>query len=66
MKHRGVALVGLLAMVPIALGLVRNTLTLSAAATRALVLLVILWVIEAVVLPLGQMALHTPKRRESD
>ena len=52
MRHRGVAIAGLLGLVPIALGLVRQTMTISTAASRAVILLLALIVVETVVLPL--------------
>ena len=60
MKHKVVALLGLIGMVPISLGLVRSSLTIETAASRALVLLVICLVADRVVMPLVVAALGPP------
>jgi hypothetical protein len=65
-KTKGVALLGLVCMVPIALGLMRSTLTLDEAAQRAIVLLVVLAVVDRLVVPLAASLLGPPKRREED
>jgi hypothetical protein len=65
-KHRAVAAVGLLGLVPIGLGLLRGTLGIETAAVRAVVLLAVLMVLEAVVLPIVQSALGPPRRRDAD
>ena len=49
LHHRGVGQLGMVAMVPVAHGLVRDQLTLEAAAMRALVLLALLVVADRVV-----------------
>lgn len=72
-KSRAVAAIGLLGLLPIALGLVRGTLTLDAAGFRAGVLLVGLVVVERVVLPFRTLLIGpgssggppTPDRREN-
>ena len=66
LKHRFVATLGLVAMVPIGLGLVRGTLEIETAAVRAVVLLAVLVAVETVVLPIVQSALGPPRRREAD
>ena len=55
LKNRTVAAVGLVGLVPIALGLVRGTLTLDAAGFRAGVLLAVLVIVEQVVLPIRSL-----------
>jgi hypothetical protein len=65
-KHRPVAALGLLGMVPIGLGLVGGQMSIETAATRAVVLLAILMVIEIVVIPLLSSALGPPRRRDAD
>ena len=66
MKHRPVAALGLLGMVPIGLGLVGGRMTIETAAMRAVVLLAILMVIEIVVLPLLSSVLGPQRRRDAD
>jgi hypothetical protein len=58
-------LLGLIGMIPIALGLARGTLSLDAAGVRALVLLATLLVIERLVLPVC-ISLVRPHRRDHD
>ena len=65
-KHRALGALGLLGLVPIGLGLVQGRLAVETAATRAVVLLAMLMVIEIVVLPLLVSVLGPPKRRNAD
>ena len=58
--RREVALVGLLGLLPIALGLVRGT-PVDVAARRAAVLLVVLVVVDRVVLPLARLLVGPPR-----
>lgn len=51
LRTRALALAGLAALVPVALGLVRGSITIEAAAVRAGVLLVALVVIDRLVVP---------------
>ena len=60
-RHRAVALIGLLLMIPLGLGLVRNSLTLETAGIRAGILLVILTVIDRVLVPIVVMMIGDPK-----
>ena len=64
MKHRAVALIGLVLLVPIALGLVRGSISLEEAGIRALVLIVGLSLVERLVLPLAKLAVGDPKRAD--
>ena len=67
LKNRTLALLGLLGLLPLALGLVRGTLGLDAAGLRAAVLLGVLVVVERVILPFkALLADPTPGRRQSD
>jgi hypothetical protein len=68
LKHRAVALVGAVGMIPIALGLINQSLTVPAAAVRAVVLLVVLMVLEAVAVPVVRSVLADPEpsRRRGD
>jgi hypothetical protein len=67
LKSRTLAVLGLLGLIPVALGLLRGTLTLEAAGLRAAVLLVILVVVERFVLPFkALLADPGPNRRHSD
>ena len=67
LKTRGLALLGLLGLVPLALGLVRGTLTLDAAGLRAAVLLGGLVAVERFVLPFkALLADPGPGRRHDD
>jgi hypothetical protein len=59
-------MVGLVALVPVAVGLVRETVTVEAAAVRAAVLLVLLAVTDRLVVPLVRDLLAPPQRRRSD
>ena len=52
MKQRGVAVIGAIALLPIAWGLVQHTLSIPEAAKRALAVVVVLWLVETMVLPL--------------
>ena len=52
MKRRSVAILGAVALLPIAWGLMRHTMPIPEAAKRAVIVLVVLWLLEAVVLPL--------------
>lgn len=52
MKRRGVAVIGAVALLPIAWGLMNHTMAIPEAAKRAVIVLVALWLLEAVVLPL--------------
>jgi hypothetical protein len=65
-KHRGVAALGLVGLVPIGLGLVQGRLALETAAVRAVILLALLTAIEVLVLPLLTSILGPPQRREAD
>jgi hypothetical protein len=68
LKSRTLALLGLLGMLPLALGLVRGTLTLDAAGIRAAVLLAILMIVERIVLPFRILLADAapPARRQED
>jgi hypothetical protein len=67
LRSRLLALVGLLGLVPLALGLLRGTLTLDAAGLRAAVLLGVLVVVERLVLPWkALLADPNPGRRRRD
>ena len=67
LKHRGLALIGLLGLLPLALGLLRGTLTLDAAGLRAVTLLGGLVVVERFVLPFkALLADPGPGRRHDD
>ena len=66
MKRRATALIGCLALGVIALGLLRHSLTLPEAATRAAVLLVVLSIVDGLLVPLAAAALEGPKRRADD
>ena len=52
MKRRGVAVIGAVALLPIAWGLMNHTMAIPEAAKRAVIVLVALWLLEAIVLPL--------------
>ena len=65
LKNRALALIGLLGLVPLALGLVRGTLTLDAAGFRAAVLLVGLALVERLVLPFRALLVE-PRRGGDD
>ena len=52
MKRRSVAVIGAVALLPIAWGLISHTMAIPEAAKRAVIVLVALWVLDAVVLPL--------------
>jgi hypothetical protein len=60
-KTRAVAIVGLLLLIPIGLGLVRDSLTLETAGLRAGILLVVLTVIDRVVVPIVRMIVGDPQ-----
>ena len=61
-KQRGIAIVGALALLPIAWGLVQHTLSIPEAAKRSMILLVGLWLVERLVLPLlGPMLSPRPE-----
>lgn len=64
LRTPALALAGLIGMVPIALGLLRATLTLEAAGLRAAVLLAGLMVVERLVLPMGALLLGPARRRD--
>jgi len=67
LRSRALALAGLLGLLPLALGLLRGTLTLDAAGLRAAVLLGVLVVIERLVLPFkALLADPHPGRRRHD
>lgn len=65
LSNRALAAIGLLGLLPLALGLVRGTLTLEAAGLRAAVLLAVLAVVERLVLPFGALLVE-PRRRGDD
>jgi hypothetical protein len=60
-KNRAVALVGLLLLIPLGVGLVRDSLTLETAGIRAAILLVILTVIDRVLVPIVVMIIGEPR-----
>jgi hypothetical protein len=64
LRNRALAAVGLVGLVPLALGLLRGTLTLDVAGFRAAVLLVTLALVERFVLPFR--ALVVEPRRPDD
>jgi hypothetical protein len=68
LKNRTLALIGLLGMLPLALGLVRGTLTVDAAGLRAAVLLILLVLVERLVLPFKALlaSADPPGRRLDD
>lgn len=51
LRNRALAAIGLVGLVPLALGLLRGTLTVDAAGFRAAVLLAVLGLVERLVLP---------------
>ena len=65
LRTRALAIVGLVLLAPLAYGALQGTLTLEAAATRAVVLVVVLLLVERLVLPLVRAAL-APVRRDTD
>ena len=65
MRTRALALLGLALLVPVALALVRGSITIVQAAERGVLLVVGLAVVERVLLPVGQLFL-TPTRRHDD
>lgn len=65
LKNRTLAVMGLLGLVPLALGLIRGTLTLDAAGFRAAVLLVGLALLERLVLPFRALLVE-PRRGADD
>jgi hypothetical protein len=75
LKNRALAMVGLVGLLPLALGLLRGTLTVDAAGFRAGVLLGALMVIERFVLPFRSLLVEprrsarepgVPERRRND
>ena len=68
LRSRALALAGLLGLVPLALGLLRGTLTLDAAGLRAAALLGALVVVERLVLPFKALLAdpHPGRRRQDD
>jgi hypothetical protein len=67
LKSRPLAILGMLGLLPLALGLVRGTLTLEAAGLRAAVLLGVLMAVERLVLPFRTLlADEAPNGRRSD
>jgi hypothetical protein len=60
-RHRGLALVGLVLLVPLAVGLLRDSLTPETAGIRAAILLAALMVVDRVALPIAQMLVGDPK-----
>lgn len=65
LRNRALAALGLLGLVPIALGLLRGTLTLDAAGFRAAVLLGALALVERFVLPFRALLVE-PRRAADD
>ena len=67
LRSRPLAVLGLIGLLPMALGLVRGTLTLEAAGLRAAVLLGVLMIVERLVLPFRTLlADPAPGRRYDD
>ena len=68
LKSRPLAVLGLLGLLPLALGLIQGTLTLEAAGLRAAVLLGILMIVERCVLPFRTLLADpaSPVRRHND
>jgi hypothetical protein len=64
LRNRALAAIGLVGLVPLALGLLRGTLTVDAAGFRAAVLLAVLALVERFVLPFR--ALLVGPRRPDD
>lgn len=64
LQHRAVGQLGMVGLLPLAYGLVRDQLTLDAAATRALVLLVLLIVADRVVSVIAAVAFRPPVPRD--
>jgi hypothetical protein len=65
-RTRPLAMVGLVSLVPLALGLLRGTLTVEAAAGRAVVLVAVLALADRLVVPLFRAMLEPPHRRHDD
>ena len=65
LKNRALATLGLLGLLPLALGLLRGTLTVDAAGFRAGVLLLALMVIERFVLPFRSLLVE-PRRASQE
>jgi hypothetical protein len=66
LKNRVLATLGLLGLVPLALGLLRGTLTVDAAGLRAAVLLGALVVIERFVLPFRALLLDPGRGADNE
>ena len=68
LKNRTLARLGLLGLLPLALGLLRGSLTLESAGLRAAVLLGVLVALERLVLPFKALLLTgpAPDRRQRD
>ena len=60
-RHRVVALIGLVLLIPIGVGLLRDSLTLETAGIRAGILLVVLAVIDRVVVPIVKVIVGDPR-----
>lgn len=60
-RHRALAIIGLVLLVPLGIGLLRDSLTLETAGTRAAILLVVLAVIDRVGVPIIKMIVGDPK-----
>jgi hypothetical protein len=60
-RTRAVAVIGLLLLIPIGLGLVRDSLTLETAGLRAGILLVVLTVVDRVGVPIVRMIVGDPR-----
>ena len=61
LKHRAIGMIGAVGMLPIAIGLLQNSLTIPEAAKRAVILLVVLAAVEAVLMPLIVPLLQPPR-----
>jgi hypothetical protein len=59
-RTRAVAIIGLVLLIPIGLGLIRDSLTLETAGIRAGILLVVLTVIDRVGVPIVRMVVGDP------
>jgi hypothetical protein len=60
-RHRALAIIGLVLLVPLGVGLLRDSLTLEVAGMRAALLLGVLAVIDRVGVPIVKMIVGDPK-----
>jgi hypothetical protein len=60
-RHRALAIIGLVLLVPLGIGLLRDSLTLETAGMRAGILLVALAVIDRVGVPIVKMIVGDPQ-----